>query len=238
MPRHFFLNLGDGDGPALVLVHLIEEEPHLFFCDLGADIVQELVELGEFEFRVRLETKDIEELTDIDVLRVYLEPQTVHDHLQFVLDLLVVHPELIEVPSEDGMLEHLVPFYALLLGLPQRFPEEVLSLAGEALINDQRLLLDVLDELVHRPRSPGRSVMQYLVKHEPDCPNIALAAVRLALEQFQRHVERRPNRSLILHLPCDVLLSEAKVRDLEFPTRDEYIGWLHVSTAIRRVTDG
>lgn len=80
--------------------------------------------------------------------------------------------------------------------------------------------------------------MQYLVKHEPDCPNIALAAVWLPLEQFQRHVEGRPNCSLILHLSGDVLLSEAKVRNLEFSTRDEYIGGLHVSTAIRRVTDG
>ena len=92
---------------------------------------------------------------------------------------------MVEVPSEDGMFEYLIPFYALLLGFSQRFPQEVLGLAGEALVDHKRLLLDVFDELVDRSGSPGRSVVQHLVKHEPHCPNIAFAAVGLSLEQLQ-----------------------------------------------------
>ena len=60
MSGHFLLNLGDGDGAAFVLIDLIEEEPNLFFCDLGTDIIQELVELRKLELRVGLEPKDIE----------------------------------------------------------------------------------------------------------------------------------------------------------------------------------
>ena len=111
----------------------------------------------------------------------------------------------------------------------QGLPQEVLGVRREGRVDNQWFILDVFDQLIHGACVPRSPAMHQLVKHKPDSPNIALARVGLSLEQLKRHVERRPDCSLILHLLGEAFLGEPKIGDLHFPLGDEYIGRFHIA---------
>ena len=103
MPQQLLLNLLDGNSPALIHVHLIEEESYLLLRYLGTDIIQKFMEVMKAELWASLKAQDVEQLADIDVLRIYLESQSAHYCFELILDLFVVDAVLIEIAFKDGM---------------------------------------------------------------------------------------------------------------------------------------
>lgn len=58
-------------------------------------------------------------------------------------------------------------------------------------------------------------VFHYFIEDEAECPNIALRCVGLALENFNRHIEGRPNNRIVLESLTIGLLREAEVANLD-----------------------
>jgi len=75
-----------------------------------------------------------QELVEVDVLGIYLEPQLGHDHLQLVFKLLILKGVLLEVPLEYWMQEHLIPVQPLLLIDSQAVRQKIASLGSEPFV--------------------------------------------------------------------------------------------------------
>lgn len=78
-------------------------------------------------------------------------------------------------------------------------------------------------------------MMEQLIEDKAHCPDIALATIRLPLEQLQRHVERSSNGRFVLHLASHILLSEAKIGYLQLSAGNEDISRLHISAYREKV---
>ena len=100
---------------------------------------------------------------------------------------------LLEIAIENFVLEDLVPRRSLLLLHSKHSLEEILSHRRKPLVDLQGLGLDVFDQFIGRFGNPGCFAVQQLVEDDSHCPDVALGGVRLALEHFHRHVQRRAN---------------------------------------------
>jgi hypothetical protein len=170
-----------------------------------------------------------QQFVEIDVLGVDLEPKFSHDHLEFILELLVLKRILLEVTTEDGVHEDLVPTHSALLLDLQAFRQEILSFRLEVFIDLQRLGLDILDKLELSVCRPGGFSVKQLIEDEADGPDIALGSVRLRLEDLDGHVEGRTDRGCIFDAFSYVFFGEPKVSNLNDALTEHNVRWLKIS---------
>ncbi len=79
------------------------------------DNSKKLTELSEIEFLVEFKAHIDQQFVEVDIFGVYLEAQLRHNHLELILELLVLLSVFLEVPFENWMQENLVPAQSLLL---------------------------------------------------------------------------------------------------------------------------
>jgi hypothetical protein len=213
-------DLVDGDGAAVVGVGAFEDVDGLGAGDGGAGRPQEVAVAVEGQVLVFiLESVHAEVLLQLDAVETEDHAQFGHDALHLVLELPVFVSHAHEEAVEDGVHEHLVPGESVLLVDLERALEEADGVRRKVLPADgQRLMLDVIGQLVLAVAPPGRLAVQQFVEDEAQRPDVALAGVLQRLEDLQRHVERRAHRRLHLglqpHSRLRALLRKAEVAQL------------------------
>lgn len=127
---HLFLKFLQRNRPIVILVQLFEDVHLLLTTDLRVDSPQEPLQLLEIQLLILLIPHLLEQLYQVDVLRVDHKPDVSHHLLHLVLELHIFLPEFLEETLEDRVHKKLIPRNTIGLSDLQASLQKALSVRG------------------------------------------------------------------------------------------------------------